>query len=519
MPKNLEHSSSEKRHWVRITRACNNRCMFCLDHDSLDGAIVGRDLIHEDLQLGIGRCARRVVISGGEPTIHPDFVDIVRESSAMGYTWVQTITNGRMFCYGNFLESAVAAGLKEVTFSIHGHTSAVFERLTGVKGSFKQTIAGLKNALNTRGLVVSVDIVINALNCNTLSEIVAFYHQLGVTEFDLLYPVPFGAAWRNRDQLLVEPEQIMPELHKTLAMGASHGLTFWTNRVPPALLEGFEGYIPSPKKLHDEVFARQEMFLSFLSAGKEPPCHGARCAHCHMTDFCAMLERLRAAHSDAEPGAFLLTAESIPLLEYVDPARVRTLAADSAQTAAHPAVQAFIAKHQIPFTVVFHRIPAADEFPHAPGMHAAIAVNKHTAPLLVSHGVPDAHGAPVSFITANYPDRASCRASAISPQSFFKQFSHAHGMPPAGVYDTAPCLSNAPYSRLRALPLCVAVKQPDWDLGDIVNHFISREYYSHSLRCRTCAEFQNCPGLHINFARALGFEQAGPRTELCTFPQ
>ena len=131
-------SSEQSRHWVRLTRVCNNRCRFCLDRPLQDGSVIPYGDILLDLERGRESGCERAVLSGGEATIHPRYHDIVRAARDMGYARVQTITNGRMFAYRQFLERALDAGLGELTFSLHGHTPALHDALTHTPGSFAQ---------------------------------------------------------------------------------------------------------------------------------------------------------------------------------------------------------------------------------------------------------------------------------------------------------------------------------------------------------------------------------------------
>ena len=165
------------------------------------GGVLDLGFIRRDLARGRKRGLTRVVLSGGEPTVHPEFVKIVGLARELGYTHIQTITNGRRMCYPGFLSDAVAAGLREVTFSLHGNTPALHDRLTQVPGSFVQAVSALRAALATRGLIVSVDVVINRLNLPVLREHLDFCIGLGVGEFDLLALVPFGDAWKNQAEL------------------------------------------------------------------------------------------------------------------------------------------------------------------------------------------------------------------------------------------------------------------------------------------------------------------------------
>ena len=80
---NFPHHAEEKKHWVRITRCCNNNCVFCLDRDSLDGTMVPKEEVVRDLEKGIEEGAVRAVISGGDPTVHRDFIEIVGIASNM----------------------------------------------------------------------------------------------------------------------------------------------------------------------------------------------------------------------------------------------------------------------------------------------------------------------------------------------------------------------------------------------------------------------------------------------------
>lgn len=288
--------SVKARQWVRLTRLCNQRCLFCLDRDAQNGTSIAWEEVDRELAEGRARGLTRVVLSGGEPTIHPRYLDVVARARALGYDHVQTITNGRRFCYPAFLDAAVAAGLREVTFSLHGHTAALHDRLTRVPGSFVQALAGLRRALATPGLIVSVDVVINALNLSTLREHLEFCIALGVREFDLLALVPFSDAWRNRGELFCDFLQpgARAELRRALELSRRPGVRLWTNRLRAEHLEGFEDLIQPPEKIADEIRGRREAFAGRFQGGAMP-CAGEACAECFLSAYCRDLDALLAA--------------------------------------------------------------------------------------------------------------------------------------------------------------------------------------------------------------------------------
>ena len=292
-----ETVAAQKRHWIRLTRGCNNRCLFCLDSDSHDNSLISFQKIKLDLEKGINKGLLRVVLSGGEPTIHPDFLKIVKQAKKMGYQRIQVVTNGRMFFYKNFLQEAIETGLNEITFSIHGHTAKLHDKLTGIKGSFDQAIVALKNSLLNRELIVNIDICINKQNIKYLREILENFIKLGVYEFDLLQIVPFGRAWNNRQRLFYNLSKEVSYLKKALELSKDNRLHIWTNRFPAEYLEGFESMIQDPSKLHSEMEGMEKTFDEFLNSGKMP-CAGKRCQFCFMEKFCSYLKNSETQKND-----------------------------------------------------------------------------------------------------------------------------------------------------------------------------------------------------------------------------
>ncbi|GEM_PF-2340527 len=281
-----EQAAIIKKHWVRLTRTCNNRCLFCLDSEAQNGAHIPLNHIFAELRKGRKSGANRAILSGGEPTLHPGLINIITTARKIGYDHIQIITNGRMFAYKNFLTNCLASGLSEVTFSIHGHTEKLHDRLTGVNGSYRQTMQALKNAFREKNLIVSVDIVVNKLNVKYLKTIIKKLINIGAREFDILHIIPFGRAWDNRTTLFYDIDKSLPFLRKAFQLSLDPSLHIWANRFPPYALEGFEHLMQHPNKFYEEIKARKEIFRQFLIKGKKMYCHGERCRYCFLENFC-----------------------------------------------------------------------------------------------------------------------------------------------------------------------------------------------------------------------------------------
>lgn len=502
-----EAAVKERRHWVRLTRACNNRCLFCLDSDNLTGPRLRGEgpsesdsasgplsvpdaEIEADIRRGRAEGADRLILSGGEASIHPRFVDFVRLGREVGYSWIQTISNGRMYSYGRFVRAAVQAGLNEATLSIHGHTAALHDGLTGIPGSFEQALAGLTNLRRVPGFVVSVDVVLNRRNVPHLAEILAFFIARGVTEFDLLHLVPFGRAWsEHRDELTYDPHEMREHLKRAFALRRRHDLVIWTNRLPAAHLEGEEDLIQDPHKLHDEVRGRMAMFEELAWRGTPFCCHDERCGQCPLDGLCSAFRQLVGWWRGGGAERVLLGAgTSAELLAEVSarfgpPSR---LVLEVTDADAWPST-----------------LPVADAAAELlysgsdPARLAALAADgrpllvRLSRPLTAAGSLPA--GAAMLFPTFEYLSEVA----ASSPS--FEQG--------RGALDLPRCLGGLGGS-LWSTTFPLAVVDPETFRLDPVrftDHYVRHLYRVHSLRCEACAARPGCPGLSINHVRHAGF--------------
>jgi len=82
----------EKKKWISITGLCNNNCMFCLDKDRPDKNHKDLDKIKAEIKEAKEEGNSKLIISGGDPSIHPEIVDIVSYGKNLGYKKIQIIT-------------------------------------------------------------------------------------------------------------------------------------------------------------------------------------------------------------------------------------------------------------------------------------------------------------------------------------------------------------------------------------------------------------------------------------------
>ena len=293
----LEHEDAahEKRNWVRLTFDCNNHCVFCLDTLTHDGVMRDADDVKRQILDGARKGAQRLILSGGEPTMHPRYVDFIRLGKAAKYRKIQTVTNGRMFGYGGFLKRCLDAGLDEITFSIHGPNAKIHDALVGAKGAFDQEVEGLRLALEDGRPIVNIDVVINRGNVKHLKAILERFIAMGVREYDLLHVIPFGNAYKEGKEILFyDLEEMRPYLLEAFEFSKRPDVHIWLNRFPVQHLEGYESLIQDPYKLNDEAKGRKEEFHKLLTAGEDLDCRDpARCRLCYLQNVCDTLYGVR----------------------------------------------------------------------------------------------------------------------------------------------------------------------------------------------------------------------------------
>jgi MoaA/NifB/PqqE/SkfB family radical SAM enzyme len=293
----VEHEAAahELRNWVRLTFDCNDRCVFCLDSHTHDGTNRDREEIKAQILDGRRKGAQRLILSGGEPTIHPDYVAFIKLGKMAGYPKVQTVTNGRMFAYREFLTRCIDAGLGEITFSIHGPNARIHDALVGTKGAFEQEVQGLRYALQDGRVIVNIDVCVNRGNVKVLPDILAKFTAMGVKEYDLLHVIPFGRAYtEGKETLFYDLEQMRPSLLAAFEYSKRPDMHIWLNRFPVEHLEGYEHLIQDPYKLGDEVRGRKEEYAQLLDQGVPLDCREPdRCRHCYLEPLCDRLDEVR----------------------------------------------------------------------------------------------------------------------------------------------------------------------------------------------------------------------------------
>jgi len=535
-----EEAVKHKRVWVRVTRLCNQRCTFCLDSWNQNGTYVPLEELKAFIRKGREQGGERLILSGGEASVHPDYIKLIRYGRELGYEWIQTVTNGQMFAYPKFAHKAKMAGLNEATFSMHGHNAKLHDRLVGLPGAFERGNQGIRNLQALGGVVVNVDVVINKMNVMYLRDIIDFYMDMGINEFDLLYIVPFGRGFEDyRSQLFFDLREHAADLTRAFEVSSQEGIYIWTNRFPVQYLEGFEHLIQDPHKLHSEVNGGRHNFEGFLQTGTLPDCHGERCDHCFLDKLCRStmfpyrerllagdFRRLRvdldvpAASAEAEAVFQKQSAEEITICGATgeairEDAASRGLPSETIVRAGTADLEGTVSLLEEPGGINALEIADAASLERlqeegALSWSVRVMLNTETTAWLLEHGADVlAKGASWELMLPNHEYLSESRENDPDPDTLRQLASM--GFPLGNV---PPCIAGAVQSRppeREVLHRGALDVKGNFDTDAYVAHYIDTEYYARSLRCDDCAFAGNCPGMHINYIRNHGFRCLEPQ--------
>jgi GTP 3',8-cyclase len=118
---------------ISLTERCNLRCLYCMPAEGIDLApktdLLTADEIERIVRLFANAGVRKVRLTGGEPTVRKDLIDIVeRIAKVSGIDEVAMTTNG--VALKSKLEKLKENGLKSINLSLDSLVRAKFEFMT-----------------------------------------------------------------------------------------------------------------------------------------------------------------------------------------------------------------------------------------------------------------------------------------------------------------------------------------------------------------------------------------------------
>lgn len=140
--------SSMARAYIYLNRSCNLSCVFCASDDTNKGLSDYQTAEYFDAFLELTAAKYdSIVISGGEPTLHPCLPQIIENSSKL-FKNIQLMTNGLRFSDGEYLQLIINSGITDICIPVTSPTPEINDALVGCKNTALIQTRGINNLLS-----------------------------------------------------------------------------------------------------------------------------------------------------------------------------------------------------------------------------------------------------------------------------------------------------------------------------------------------------------------------------------
>jgi len=168
---------------LAVTYRCNNDCAHCYNarertYRELDTEH-WKQILDQLWSLGVPH----IVFTGGEATLRPDLPELIRHAESNGQI-TGLNTNARRLSDAKYVQQLVDAGLDHVQVTVESCDEQIHDEMMRTKGAFRQTIAGLKNALANK-LYVMTNTTMLRTNVHKIPDTLDFLADLGVPTIGL----------------------------------------------------------------------------------------------------------------------------------------------------------------------------------------------------------------------------------------------------------------------------------------------------------------------------------------------
>jgi len=188
-----------------LTQACELACKHCRAdaqekrHPGELSTAEGTALLDDIREFGDGQL---VVLSGGDPLVRDDVVELVEYGTDIGLGMTLT-PSGTASLTADALAALSDAGLKRLALSIDGGSADAHDRFRGEPGSFDATVAAAA-AAREQGVPLQVNTTVCAETVEQLPAIRDLVADLGAVLWSVFFLVPVG---RGRVLTPITPER------------------------------------------------------------------------------------------------------------------------------------------------------------------------------------------------------------------------------------------------------------------------------------------------------------------------
>ncbi|MBN2289632.1 MAG: radical SAM protein [Candidatus Glassbacteria bacterium] len=173
-----QHTSHTALGNIDLTNRCNLCCPICFANANVTGKVYEptKEEVLEMLRLYRAEepvAGRMVQFSGGEPTIHPNFFEIIRASREFGFSHIQVASNGIKLADLEFAQRAAEAGLHTIYLQFDGLDDEIYRQTRG-RPMMEIKARVIENARRTGMKIVFVPTIVGGVNDHEVGKILEY---------------------------------------------------------------------------------------------------------------------------------------------------------------------------------------------------------------------------------------------------------------------------------------------------------------------------------------------------------
>lgn len=188
---------------IEILQRCPNRCIYCSSHSNPQAThLIPFEIIKNVIDDAKSLGCKTVCLSGGEPFLHPQILDIISYIAKQQLT-CYVYTSGiykKDEVYSslpNEYIEAIRGMADKVIFNVEADSSTLYDQIMGTDvGGFDMMKRSISDCVSS-GLVVETHVVPMQVNFKHLKSIFEMCYQLGVSKVSILRLVLQGRALEN----------------------------------------------------------------------------------------------------------------------------------------------------------------------------------------------------------------------------------------------------------------------------------------------------------------------------------
>ena len=174
-----QHQSGSVLAQIDLTNRCNMRCPICFANAGAVGYVCEPTFEQHVAHLQRLRDFRpipctAVQFTGGEPTIHPDFLRIVSKARSMGFSHIQIATNGIRMADYDFAAAAYEAGLHVLYLQFDGVGPEPYRHTRNYPCIWEKKLAVIENCRKLDMKVCLVPTIVRGVNDDQVEPVFRF---------------------------------------------------------------------------------------------------------------------------------------------------------------------------------------------------------------------------------------------------------------------------------------------------------------------------------------------------------